>query len=128
MRYIKILLFCLAGTIIAVGTIAGMYRFDHAENRGWHLGYYGELNRIHDAISVTTGTNPELEFCNYDVVIEEFGFVYLSPDGRQIRLVFEESDPARSMTFEELVNHMRKRIKNAEQDHLANSSLSSRRL
>ena len=93
---------------LAAGTIWG---FDSSRNRGWEFGYWGDFNRVKDALEDLSGGRVVKDWSNQDVVLEEFGFEVETARGKRIDLNFSETDPIRHMRGKKLHTALRERLK-----------------
>ena len=91
----------LVFVVIPVAFIA-WYRWDSARNRGREFGYYGDYNRVSNALASIPGVTITQSWHNLDVTLEEFGFS-ITFTGRPVRLAFSETDKIRDMRREEAV-------------------------
>lgn len=73
------------------------YRWDSARNRGSEFGYYGEFNRVSNALASIPGVTVTQAWHNLDMTLEEFGFG-VTVTGRPVSLAFGETDPIREMS------------------------------
>jgi hypothetical protein len=85
------------------------YRWDSARNRGSEFGYYGEFNRVSNALASIPGVTITRAWQNRDVSLEEFGFS-MSVTGRPVTLAFSETDPIREMSRNKAVAELKMRI------------------
>ncbi len=87
--------------VLVVFMILGLYivwnRWDVARNRGSEFGYYGEFNRVSNALASIPGVTITQAWHNLDLTLEEFGFG-ITFAGRPASLVFGERDPIREMS------------------------------
>jgi len=93
---------------LAVGSI-GWYRWDSSRNCGSEFGYYGEYNRVSNALASIPGVVITQHWHNLDVTLEEFGFD-LTIARTPIRLFFGEKDTIRSMSREAAMAALKQRI------------------
>jgi hypothetical protein len=95
--------------VLFVVAFALFYRWDSAQNRGSEHGYYGEFNRVSNALATIPGVTITQSWHNLDVTLEEFGFGFTF-GGHPVRLYFGESDPIRTMSRKDLLVALLKRI------------------
>lgn len=86
------------------------YRWDSGTNRGHEFGYYGEFNRVSNAVASIPGIVVTSAWYNGDITLEEFGFS-LSVTGRPVSLDFSETDPVREMSRGAAARELTTRIK-----------------
>ena len=101
----KILLILLMIPIM----FAVWYRSDSARNRGREFGYYGEFNRVSNALVRIPRVTVTQAWHNADVTLEEFGFG-ITITGRPVQLDFGETDPIREMSRDRAVVALKARI------------------
>jgi hypothetical protein len=87
------------------------YRRDSGPNRGHEFGYYGEFNRMSNALASIPGVTVTNWWWNRDITLEEFGFS-LTVTGRPVSLAFGETDPVREMSRGAAARELTARIKN----------------
>ena len=87
----------------------GWSSWDASRNRGREFGYYGEFNRVSNALASIPGVTVTQSWHNHDITLEEFGFG-LTVTGQPVVFLFEETDPIRSMRPEAKVAALRARI------------------
>jgi len=108
-----IILGVLVGTPVIVvllffGSLA-YWRWDSDHNRGHHHGYWGEFNRITDALTSLPGVTIEKSWANEDVTLEEFGFT-IQVSSQAVSLEFGETDPIRGMKGKQLSEALSRKI------------------
>ena len=86
------------------------YRWDSAQNRGSKFGYYGEYNRVSNALASLPGVTITNAWYNRDVSLEEFGFDVLVATGQTARLFFSETDEVRRLPRSKMVDVLKNRI------------------
>ncbi len=92
----KAILLIIAALVVCFFGFIGRYRWDSSRNRGSEYGYYGEFNRVSNALAAVPGVTVTQSWHNLDVTLEEFGFG-LTVTGQPVRLHFGETDPIRNM-------------------------------
>jgi len=80
----------------ALISFIGWHRWDASHNRGFEHGYYGEFNRVRNALATIPDVNVTNSWHHLDVTLEEFGFD-IAVAGRPVRLSFGEDDLVREM-------------------------------
>ena len=96
-------------TIAAVSPIV-WYRWDSAANHGLEFGYFGGYNRIRNALVAMPGVSISREWANNDISLEEFGFDITTKSGQSVQLSFQEWDPVRDLSGQELAEVLSVRI------------------
>lgn len=92
----------LAVMIFLVGSML-WYRWDSRTNHGHQFGYYGEFNRVSNALASIPGITITRSWANCDLSLEEFGFTAINSAGIPVRIALEERDPIRSLSGKLLV-------------------------
>jgi hypothetical protein len=105
----RVLLITLALLIVSFFAFIGWYRWDSSRNRGNEFGYYGEFNRVSNALASVSGVVVTQSWHNLDVTLEEFGFG-LTFTGQPVYLFFGETDPIRGMSRDAAVVALQSRI------------------
>ena len=83
--------------------------WDSSRNRGSEFGYYGEFNRVSNALAAVPGVTITGSWTNNDVTLEEFSFA-LAISNRAVELFFGETDAVRNMKKEAAVAALQGRI------------------
>ena|SRR5258705_9944536 len=109
----KAVLFCLVLLISAIVAFIAWYRYDSAQNRGYEFGYYGDFNRVSNALLRIPNIRIAGSFANCDVTLEEFGFELLRNSDEVIRVAFGEEDPRRELNRERLLQALKKEVESA---------------
>jgi hypothetical protein len=104
-----------AACVLAVGFIA-WYRWDTSRNRGHKWGYWGEFNTVSNSLARLPGVTISGAYCNQDVSLEEFGFDILTSQKQKIHVDFDENDPARRLSGDDLRAALLKRIREQSSD------------
>lgn len=91
-----------------LGTV-NYWEWDENQNRGYHHGYWGEYNRIRDALTLMATGTPQQTYLNKDITLEEFGFSVVQ-SGNTIRLDFDETNPIRRLKGDKLIEALRTMI------------------
>lgn len=99
-----------------------LYRWDRGQNRGYSHGYWGELNRVSNALVRIPGLNIVNSGCNADMTMEEFGFDVRTAEGKNLHLWFLEDDPTRNLSGTRLSDAVTKRI-NKESSNQASQTI-----
>ena len=97
-----ILLLLLWGTV-------NYWQWDQNHNRGYHHGYWGEYNRIRDALTLIAAEPAQQIYLNKDITLEEFGFS-VPQNGKTIRLDFDETNPVRRLKGDKLIDALKTMI------------------
>jgi len=106
MKLLRIIV--LVAIAIPVAFIA-WYGWDSARNRGGEFGYYGDYNRVSNALASIPGVTITQGWHNHDVTLEEFGFG-ITVTGQAVRLAFGETDKVREMRRDAAVAVLKQRI------------------
>jgi hypothetical protein len=90
--------------LMGIAPVAFMswYGWDSSHNRGFQFGYFGDFNRIRHALTGTPGVSITRDWVNNDVRLEEFAFHITTSGGESLHLAFEEADPLRNASGEQL--------------------------
>jgi hypothetical protein len=81
-----------------------------AQNDGRESGYYGDFNRVSNALVSIHGVVVTNFWLNRDITLEEFGFEATNGTGKPVRIAVGERDPLRRMSRTELVETLRKEV------------------
>jgi hypothetical protein len=92
--------------------IAVYYWWDASKNRGRESGYWGEYNRVSNALASLPEVKIQLSSYNDDISLEEFQFD-LETSGLSISLFFTEGDAIRKMQRAQMIEALRKRLADA---------------
>jgi len=98
-----------AVVIVILVALIGCYKWDSSRNRGSNFGYYGEFNRVSNALASIPGVTVTQGWPNLDVSLEEFSFG-ITVRGQPLKLFFGETDPIRNMSRDAAVTALRARI------------------
>ena len=90
------------------GTV-NYWEWDENQNRGYHHGYWGEYNRIRDALTLMAAGTAQQTYLNKDITLEEFGFSVVQ-SGKTIRLDFDETNPIRRLKGDKLIEALKTMI------------------
>ena len=90
------------------GTV-NYWEWDQNQNRGYHHGYWGEYNRIRDALTLVSAGTAQQIYLNKDITLEEFGFSVVQ-SGITIRLDFGETDSVRKLKGDKLIEALKTMI------------------
>ncbi len=104
----KAVLIILGSCCLLIGLI-GWYQWDSAQNRGSTFGYYGQYNRVSNALASVPRVTITSGWHNHDVTLEEFGFD-IRVAGKPVRLLFSETDPIRRMNRDGAISALQLRI------------------
>src|SRR4051794_24315047 len=81
-----------------------------AQNDGRESGYYGDFNRVKNALVSVPDVRISDVMMNRDVTLEKFGFELTKSSGKVIWITFGERDPIRELSGKQLVQALQKRI------------------
>jgi hypothetical protein len=108
----KSLLQLLAALVLILIAIAVFYWWDASKNRGRESGYWGEYNRVSNALASLPEVKIKSGLYNDDISLEAFQFD-LETGGRSISLFFTEGDAIRKMHRAQMIEALRKRLEDA---------------
>lgn len=100
------LLFLLISGLACIG----LYRWDASRNRGYTFGYYGNFNRVSNALAGIPGIGISNSWANCDISMEEFGFNVTNREGNPIKIMIGEDNPIRKLSGEPLLLALKKEI------------------
>lgn len=83
---------------------------DRSTNRGFTIGYYGELNKLTAALSSLPGVSIDEVGYNSDVTLEEITIWIYDARGRRRQINFWQSDPIRELSGEALKAALAERL------------------
>ena len=112
----KAALLVILALAMLIATLIFGYRWDSARNRGHTWGYWGEFNAVSNTLATVSGVTILSPWYNADVTLEEFGFDILV-QGRQVKLVFGEKDPIRSLSGRNLQNALSQMVEKQSFNH-----------
>lgn len=81
-----------------------------AQNDGRESGYYGDFNRVSNALVSIQGVVVTNSWMNRDITMEEFGFDITTPTGKPVHIALGERDPLRRLPRAQLVEALKKEI------------------
>jgi len=81
-----------------------------AQNDGSESGYYGDFNRVSNALVSIPGVAVTNFWMNRDITLEEFAFDITTGTGRAMHIGVDETDPLRDLSGKELVEALKKEI------------------
>src|SRR5258708_28554320 len=81
-----------------------------AKNNGREYGYYGDFNRISNALVSIPGVVVTNYWMNRDITLEEFGFDITTASGEAVHFGIGERYPLRKMSRPELVEALKREI------------------
>lgn len=90
--------------------IFAFYLWDSHRNHGWTFGYYGEMNRVAQALAEIPDIRVISSYANNDIVLEEFGFRIHTEGHSGQTLHVSESDPLRNFAGTELLAELKRRL------------------
>ena len=93
----KILLIIVLAVLLISVAFMGWHGLDSRRNRGSGSGYYGEFNRVSNALASIPGVTITQAWHNLDIRLEEFCFS-ITVTGQPVRLFFGETDQVREMS------------------------------
>ena len=91
------------------------YRWDSGTNHGYQFGYYGDFNRVSNALASIPGITVTQSWHNCDVTLEEFGFAATMGSGEPVRIAVGERDRIRSLSGDLLVQALKTEIQTQAQ-------------
>ncbi len=109
MKILKSLLVTVLAVALILMVVIVWYRWDSTRNRGIEFGYYGEFNRVSNALASIPNVKVTESWHNLDVTLEEFGFD-INIAGHAMHLAFGETDSIRKMSHDEMVAALKTRI------------------
>jgi hypothetical protein len=77
---------------------------------GREFGYYGDFNRVSNALVSIPGVVVTNFWMNRDITLEEFGFDVTTGAGKSVHIALGERDPLRRMHRAELVSALQKEL------------------
>ena len=80
------------------------------KNDGRESGYFGDFNRVSNALVSIPGVTVTSFWMNRDITLEEFGFDVTTATGEAVHFGFGERDPMRKMSRPELVEALKREI------------------
>ena len=95
--------------VLFVGFIL-WYRWDSGTNHGYQFGYYGDFNRVSNALASIPGITVTQAWANCDVTLEEFGFAATMGSGEPVRIAVGERDRIRSLSGDSLIQALKTEI------------------
>ena len=110
MKKLILILILSAVVVVFVGFVF-WYRWDSGTNHGYQIGYYGEFNRVSNALASISGITVTQAWANCDVTLEEFGFTAKMASGEPVRIAVGERDRIRSLSGVSLVQALHTEIK-----------------
>lgn len=90
-----------------------LWRWDSALNRGHTFGYYGQYNMVSNALAKLPDVRVLSGGHNHDITLEEFHFDIRTSEGRDIVIWFNEDNPVRKMSGQELSQALTNMIQDA---------------
>jgi len=81
-----------------------------AQKDGRESGYYGDFNRVSNALVSIPGVVVTNFWINRDITLEEFGFDVTTATGKPVHIAIGEPDALRRLPRAELVEALRKEI------------------
>jgi hypothetical protein len=109
----KSVLITLLVLISAVVAFIAWYQFDSAQNHGYEFGYYGDFNRVSNALVFIPAIQVTEFLMNRDVTLEEFGFKVVKASGDVVWITFGERDPVRELSGDRLHLALKKQLEAA---------------
>ncbi len=105
----KLILILSAVVLVFVGFVV-WYRWDSNTNHGYQFGYYGEFNRVSNALASIPGITITQAWANCDVTLEEFGFTATMGSSEPVRIAVGERDRIRGLSGDSLVQALKTEI------------------
>src|SRR5688572_19371947 len=84
------------------------YRWDAGRNHALPFGYYGDFNRVSNALASIPGITITQVWAHPDVTLEEFGFDGTNRSGKVFHIGIGENDPVRNLSGNLLINALEK--------------------
>lgn len=107
----KKLIVILAAPVASFVALVLLYRWDSDTNHGFQFGYYGEFNRVSNALASISGITITQAWHNCDVTLEEFGFTATTSSGESVRIAVGERDHIRTLSGDLLVQALQTEIR-----------------
>src|SRR5262249_29407802 len=79
-------------------------------NHGYQFGYWGEFNRVSNALASIPGITITQTWVNCDITLEEFGFTATAASEGPVRIAVGENDRIRSLCGESLTKALNQEI------------------
>jgi hypothetical protein len=98
------------GAVVVVALAGAAYMVDSSQNRGWTFGYYGEFNRVSNALTRIPAVRIWEAAPNLDLSLEEFSFELKTTNQATIKLFFAQKDPVRKLKGAALQEALEKRV------------------
>lgn len=105
----KTILIISSAVLLIFIIFIGYYRWDSGHNHGYKFGYYGDFNRISNALVNIPGITIIKTWQNDDVTLEEFGFDIVVSN-QPVKLMITENDDIRKLSANNAVTALHKRI------------------
>jgi hypothetical protein len=106
MKKVLPILFAVVAILVA---LVFLYRWDRENNHGFQIGYYGDFNRVSNALASIPDVLVTEAWANCDVTLEEFGFT-ATMGGQSVRIAIGERDRIRELSGESLVQALKREI------------------
>jgi hypothetical protein len=108
-RMKKLILSLSAVVAVFVGYVR-WYCWDSDTNHGYQFGYYGEFNRVSDALASLPGITVTDSWARCDITLEEFGFTATRASADPVCITVGKSDRIRSLSGDALVQALKTEI------------------
>lgn len=99
-----------AVAVLFVGFVL-WYQWDSRTNHGFQFGYYGDFNRVSNALASIPGITITQAWHNCDVTLEEFGFTVTTSSGESARVTVGEQDRVRRLSGDSLIQALQTEIR-----------------
>jgi len=109
MKVLAVILLGVLAVILIPFGFYGWHRWDSSKNRGFEFGYYGEFNRVSNALASIPGVSVTQAWHNLDLSLEWFSFGIMVT-GQPLCLTFSETDQIRAMSRDAAITALKKRL------------------
>src|SRR5438552_13556103 len=111
----KMIVSIVLAVVAILAALLVWYRWDSVNNHGYQFGYYGEFNRVSNALASIPGITITQAWANCDVTLEEFGFTATMGSGEAVRIAVGERDRIRGLSGDSLVQALKTDIQTQAQ-------------
>jgi len=106
----KMIVSIVLAVVAILAALLVWYRWDSVNNHGYQFGYFGDFNRVSNALASIPGITITQACANRDVTLEEFGFTATMGSGQTVRIAVGERDCIRDLSGESLVQALKREI------------------